>query len=156
MKYATLLLGIAIVTILAVVTAKAETNDKTINLQQAAPAPPPPAYDHPYSNVRIIERKDLWMKYGMWSWTKQPLRPGDLCVIYHAPLGAALTTPDVKYVLDHVAFEQMIRHEMGHCHGLQHSGPDYYTDEWVMGKKPARIAPWEQRPSSANGASGPS
>jgi hypothetical protein len=84
-----------------------------LNMQPAAPPPPPAAYDHPYVNVRIIERKDLWMKYGAWAWTKQPRFLGDLCTIYYAPLGAWLKKDGVMYVLDPIAFEQMIRHEMG-------------------------------------------
>jgi hypothetical protein len=113
-----------------------------LNIQPANPPPPPAAHDHPYANVRIIERKDLWMKYGTWAWTKQPRFPGDLCTIYHAPLGAWLKKEGVTYVLDAVAFPQMIRHEMGHCHGLGHPPPNHYTDEWVKSPKPERRPPW--------------
>jgi hypothetical protein len=91
-------------------------------------SPPPPAkYDRPYPNVDIVY--DLPREGEAWGHTEPPARPGGRCVIHLAPLGATFQEETGIEFLEPVGLPQLIRHEMGHCHGLIHDA-DGRPDEW--------------------------
>jgi hypothetical protein len=112
-----------------------------------AGAPPPPAaYDRPYPNVEIISSNDMayWNKYGLAAVTKPPQVPGGKCYIYHMPIGEFVMSHGTLLMMEQVGYAALIRHEMGHCHGLVHPSSartkEYASDLWVLLKKPQNPA----------------
>jgi hypothetical protein len=152
MKYATILLGLALVVVswparaqwlpfgldsffLQVMTVEMQ------DIHRLPDAPPPPAkYDRPYPNVEIIMSRDMdyWEESNLTAVTKPPQTPGGKCYIYHRPMNEPTRARNGKlYVLEQVSFPALIRHEMGHCWGLIHLSSErtkeMHHDLWSPG-----------------------
>jgi hypothetical protein len=115
---------------------------------RSLPSPaPPPKYDH-YAGAFEI-RYDVPDEDRLMGWTEPPMYPDGPCIIHVRPPNTVLEDEDGFWILDEIAMEQLIRHELGHCAGGVHprGGRD---NVWISASakpkakkpKPARPAGW--------------
>ena len=85
--------------------------------------------------VKVLADIDPAADGGFWAYAQMPRFPGDRCVIHITPLGTVAPLDDGQpAVLDAGSYEELLRHEMAHCHGYTHPvGADGRSDHsrWI-------------------------
>jgi hypothetical protein len=102
--------------------------------------PPPPGYDRPYKfGIEVVEVRDPEIQQAMLDehlveFTPLPAK-GQPCKVYVWPLWHVFVRGDDILLIEPVGLDGVMRHALGHCHGLVHPKGGT-SDQWTDARKP--------------------